>query len=303
MPDTSTNPVIFLSHAPSDTEYAQAVAELLISMGLHDDEIVCSSLAPYSEPLENGVYTWLQENQRPLFVLYLLSHNYYSSASCLNEMGALWAFKSTWLSLLAPGFTFEEMDGVAASVRDGIRLDPKENSRLPDLLDRLCSSMTRLFSLRPMDESSWLRRREAFMQKITSLSDASDKLAFQKLQASEDNAEEVDSRNLTLDACLLLVYAADSPSGLISMSTDLTGITVSIGLIRFNRDESFEEITRWRSAINRLVRLGLANLIDRTEMVYALTPRGRRLAAQARERYQIDTSQHPDTYRLQEAGQ
>lgn len=45
--------MIFISHSIKDVEYVAAFVELLETLGLREDEIVCSSIPPYCIPL-NG---------------------------------------------------------------------------------------------------------------------------------------------------------------------------------------------------------------------------------------------------------
>lgn len=50
---------LFISHSSKDTDYVKAFVGILETLGLHDNEIICSSIPPYCIPLENKVYDWL----------------------------------------------------------------------------------------------------------------------------------------------------------------------------------------------------------------------------------------------------
>lgn len=81
---------IFISHSAEDKEFALALVELLEDMRLGEKDIFCSSVAGYGIPSGVDIFEYLstQFRSRELFVFYLLSDNYYASASSLNEMGA-----------------------------------------------------------------------------------------------------------------------------------------------------------------------------------------------------------------------
>ncbi len=294
--------LIFVSHAPSDGEYAVAFAKLLESMGLHEDEIICSSAAPYSAPLRGNVYHWLMENgsDSELYIMYMLSHNYFRDADCLNEMGAAWVMKRTWMAFLMPGFDFDEIRGCLAGTRNAIKLDRPDQEALNILLDRLKGTLSPLFGLRTMSDPVWASRKAEFLARVASIADAGNKLEFARMVASSHGEIPQDPDAMTLDACIMVVYADSTPRRQISMSTDMTGITISSGAIRFNRDESFDEVTRWKAAIRRLEQFGYVDLINPREMIYEVTPRGHRFAEEARAHYDIDITKRPEEYLVED---
>ena len=86
---------IFISHSSKDREYVEAIVSFFEDLGLKEENIICSSVPPYCIPLNNNIYEWLvnEFQNSNLYVIYILSKNYYNSASSLNEMGATWAMK------------------------------------------------------------------------------------------------------------------------------------------------------------------------------------------------------------------
>ena len=50
---------LFISHASKDAEDIEIIVTLLETLGLHEDEIICSSVPPYCIPLGKKVYDWL----------------------------------------------------------------------------------------------------------------------------------------------------------------------------------------------------------------------------------------------------
>lgn len=164
--------LIFISHSSQDKEYTKAFVDLLFAIGLNEDDIVCSSYPGVGIPLGEKVYKWLVEKfqEYDLHVLYFLSHNYYQSAACLNEMGAAWAMKQKWDGILLPGFAFSDVAGCIDPTQIGIKLDgdiEELNHRLGELKDRIVEE----FGLRTVSNTRWERIRNNFMstiQEITS---------------------------------------------------------------------------------------------------------------------------------------
>lgn len=149
--------IIFISHSTKDKDYVGAIVNLLESIGLHEDEIICSSIPPYCIPLDNNVYNWLVNKfqNSTLHMLFVLSKPYYSSAACLNEMGAAWATKHKWTAMLLPGFEFREISGCIDPMQISIKLDDEDKDTLTHRLNELKDNLTKEFNLRPISSSLW----------------------------------------------------------------------------------------------------------------------------------------------------
>lgn len=77
-----------------------------------------------------------------LHVLYFLSHNYYKSATSLNEMGTAWTLKQEWNRILLD-FSFTEIAGYIDPSQIDIKLDGDVDElkhRLGELKDHVVES-------------------------------------------------------------------------------------------------------------------------------------------------------------------
>ena len=218
--------MIFISHSTKDKEYIAAFIELLEILGLHEDEIVCSSIPPYCIPLNGRVYEWLVDKFQNynLHVIYMLSHNYYGSAASLNEMGAAWAMKQKWSAILLPGFGFNEVAGCIDPTQIGIKLDDSDLATLKFRLEELKDMLTSEFNLRNMSSALWERRRDDFLTKIEAIKSEQkgDVVIEEKTNGSEER-----SNRITMDACILLAYASDDLNGQILKCSYLSGTSIS----------------------------------------------------------------------------
>ena len=167
MKTSSKKKMIFISHSYNDKYYTKAFVELLFSIGLKEDDIVCSSYQGVGVPLRANIYDWLVEKfqECDLHVIFFLSHNYYKSVASLNEMGAAWAMKQTWDGILLPGFSFSEVDGCISGRQIAIKLDSDINElkhRLGELKDDIVAE----FYLPGIKATRWETIRDTFIEEV-----------------------------------------------------------------------------------------------------------------------------------------
>lgn len=164
------SPKLFISHATLDKKIVETFVRLLEAIGVTRQQLFCSSINAYGIPQGAGnIYNYIQNEMSNdnLFVIMMLSNNYYNSYMCLNEMGAAWIKKSTYQSILLPGFDFPNIKG-AVDPRDiCFKLDDLENRdyNLNELKDRIIEHLELTFS----DHSLWERHRNNFTKEIDSI--------------------------------------------------------------------------------------------------------------------------------------
>jgi hypothetical protein len=94
----------------------------------------------------------------------MLSQNYYESAACLNEMGAVWMRQSQYYTILLPGFHFEEIKGAINPTKKALHLEWPEE-KLKGELTILKDQLSEIFSLQ-MSEPTWEKYRDDFIHSI-----------------------------------------------------------------------------------------------------------------------------------------
>lgn len=107
-------PKVFISHAYKDKLLVDAFVNLLTKAGVPEVQIVCSSTPGTQLHAGSSLYSELRKEltNDNVFVIFMLSENFYASPVCLNEMGAVWIRDSKCQVILLPGFSFGEMKGV-----------------------------------------------------------------------------------------------------------------------------------------------------------------------------------------------
>lgn len=141
-------PKIFISHSTLDKEYAKILVELLRKVGLKDNDIFCSSYPGFDVPNKKNIFEYLRDEFRNdgLYVIFLLSKNYYNSPACLNEMGASWVLKKEHLTFLLPKFEFNQIKGAIDPSETAIKLDG-DKYEIENRLDQLRDELVNLFEL------------------------------------------------------------------------------------------------------------------------------------------------------------
>lgn len=160
---------IFISHSTSDSNYIKPFVHMLEKIGIKDKHLFCSSVQGYGIPLNEDIYTYIQQQfyNNDLYIIYMLSKNYYNSPACLNEMGAAWVLKSDYQSLLIPPFDFENIKGAIDPTKISFRIDAGKDCkyRLTELKDKIFDKL----NLIPIAHHHWERIRDEFLDEISAI--------------------------------------------------------------------------------------------------------------------------------------
>lgn len=159
---------IFISHSSADQKFAEALIDLLNTMGLGQEEIFCSSIPGYW--IGNGK-NFLDEIKThfvnyDLFVIFIHSPRFYNSHVSLNEMGAAWVLQSEYCSFLTNDMEYDQMDAVVTSHEIAIKVNTNEaKSRLNDWKMRILD----WFGKSDINANIWERSRDKFLNEVNAL--------------------------------------------------------------------------------------------------------------------------------------
>ena len=162
-------PKIFISHAHKDKSYVEAFVAMLEKMGVKQEQLFCSSIHGYTIPLNENIYDYLHSQfvNHDIFVILMLSKNYYNSAACLNEMGVAWALKSEYQAILLPNFSFSKLDGAIDPRKVSFQIDDTNEraARLTELKNTIINKL----GLQPLDEVIWERQKTDFTNAVDNI--------------------------------------------------------------------------------------------------------------------------------------
>lgn len=162
-------PKIFISHSSKDVKYVEPIVELLADIGMTNDNLFCSSIPDYGIPLNQDIYEYLSSlfSENELYVIFVLSSNYYGSPACLNEMGAAWVLKNEYTSILLPKFEYQEIDGAVNPNKIGMKLDD-DDELLKKRLGELKDIISEKFSI-SVPNMRWEKKRNDFINTIRNI--------------------------------------------------------------------------------------------------------------------------------------
>lgn len=158
---------IFISHSSEDKEIVQMFVDLLVHIGLNRDRLFCSSIPGFNIRQGSGdIYDYLRSEfcDNNLFVLFMLSQNYYNSVACLNEMGAAWILNNQYQTILLPGFDFADIKGAINPRSISFKLDDKDNR--VSAIGEFKNNIIDFLQMDHVDSSIWDYNRERFFKGI-----------------------------------------------------------------------------------------------------------------------------------------
>lgn len=160
-------PLLFISHSSANENVATNLVQLLRTIGFNNKNLFCSSVLGYDIKEGEDIYDTLASKFQDynIFVIFLLSSEYYQSAACLNEMGATWVLKANYSTIVCPGFSIPEIKGAINPSKMAVVLgdNKRVNGKLNNLKDRLID----FFGLPEVeDDTIWENDRNKFIESI-----------------------------------------------------------------------------------------------------------------------------------------
>lgn len=150
---------IFISHSSKDKTLCDAFVELLENIGVPSENIIYTSSPYHGIPGDEDIFEYLKKHLfEGVYVIYMLSDNYYNSVYCLNEMGATWVNSNKSSTLILPGFN-GDIKGVIDKNKKAYSL--KEPIELIELKDKIL----RMYDL-TLDGKKWERVRTKFYETL-----------------------------------------------------------------------------------------------------------------------------------------
>lgn len=166
-------PILFISHSSKDKPIVDEFVHFMVSVGLPEESIRCSSTPGTQIRTGADLYEDIREilDRENTFVLFFISKNFYSSAVCLNEMGAAWVKQLEWRYVLLPGFSFSQVEGVIKQKESvGMSLFPI-NTMTKERFYDFKTDIEKLFSLN-IRANVWERARDKFFEKVGEFTDS-----------------------------------------------------------------------------------------------------------------------------------
>lgn len=251
---------LFISHSSNDKDYVEKLVSLFEGMGLNDEQIFCSSIPGYDIPVGKNIFDYLIElfQDYDLHIIFVHSKNYYNSPISLNEMGAAWALKTNFTSILLPGFDFSEMTGVVKNTNIAIKVDRSEDE-VKDKLNQLYNQIVLEFGIKRKSDILWEKQRDSFINSIL------DVKPIEQL---------VQKESLSKEANEMLQEIAQNDGSTIMKVVTLSGTSIQYGEKSIEEKDGQCEFVKWESAIEELQSKYFIKKISKKDKIYQITKAG-----------------------------
>jgi hypothetical protein len=178
---------ILISHNGEDKEYCEIIVDFLEKIGLTEKEVICTCISGYGVGLNNNIYEWLSEQfNNDLYVIFMLSDNYYNSAPCLNEMGAAWVMQKHYTSIILPGFNVNKIQGAVDPRKMAFILD-NDDEEIRQKLVEMRDILVQEFQLERPTEAKWNRITKYFIDSVHDM--------LKKKKKKTDDVQNVDNES------------------------------------------------------------------------------------------------------------
>lgn len=160
-------PLLFISHSSADEGIASALVTMLRTLGFNKQNLFCSSVPGYDIAEGEDIYDNLATKftEYDIYVIFLLSKNYYGSVACLNEMGATWVLKTKYSTIICPGFDVPDIKGAINPRKMAVMLG--DSKRVNGKLNQLKDHLIEFFHLPKVDDDTiWENDRNEFLKSI-----------------------------------------------------------------------------------------------------------------------------------------
>ena len=125
----------------------------------------CSSCPPFDVKVNDDIFATLKEQYQNynLYMIYMLSDNYYESPFSLNEMGAGWVLLYDYQCVTLPGFSPNDIKGCVDTKKKALVLD---SETLGLELNDFKNDIIKLMGLPSIDPKIWEMKRDRFIEEI-----------------------------------------------------------------------------------------------------------------------------------------
>jgi hypothetical protein len=157
---------IFISHASADKPLADLFVQLLEGgVGIVHSQVFCASLEGQEIPPGVDFKAYIRDELADAEVaIALISENYYASAFCMCELGAIWSQAKSLIPIVVPPLTVNDLKAVLSGVQS---LKIGEESHLGTLRDILSK-----FTLEPTPTPRWNKRSKDFLTPLPTILNA-----------------------------------------------------------------------------------------------------------------------------------
>ncbi len=164
---------IFISHKTEDKPLVEELVILIESViGTDEERMFCSSIGGYDIKPGKDILSELKRQFEEYDIIFIVVHSprYYTSAVCLNEMGAAWVLGSRFFSFLTSDCQYNMLKGAI----DGKYMSIKVNDARDTVISKLNSFKDYLLDAYSINKNNfnitrWETTRNKFIERASAL--------------------------------------------------------------------------------------------------------------------------------------
>jgi len=269
---------IFISHRSIDAPVADMLKDFLVSTGISNEIVFCSSLPgnDVNERINPEVRIHLK---KAAINILILSRDYYRSAYCLNEAGVAWYLdEALVIPIGLPEIDHNSMIGFLNSDYKLRRLD--NDGDISYLYDQAQEKSGALAIKHSVVTQEILKLKEKYRKHIENRG------IEEEIDSNYDNEEKHSLSNggvnssdnfeylpIQLHACVMLFFAAEE-GGEIKVLSSLSGRSYIAGKHPLNASNEHRELAKWDAAVDELQNAGYIKTTGNKERIYEVTEKG-----------------------------
>lgn len=161
-------PLVFISHCGKQKAFVKALVELFESCGFSGDNMFCSSVSGFNIDEGEDIVDTLRKKfvDYNLYVIYVLSSDFFDSPYCMNEVGAAWVLQAANSIIEIHDLDESKIDGVISKTKNRISFKTDDDDTLFDKMTELRNKILDFAGLGKVSESNWRRYYANFQDKL-----------------------------------------------------------------------------------------------------------------------------------------
>lgn len=170
---TGKRPLVFISHCGMQKAFVKALVELFESCGFKDHNLFCSSVAGFNIDEGDDIVETLKKKFEDynLYVIYVLSSDFFDSPYCMNEVGAAWVLQIANSIIETKDLDESKIDGVISKTKNRISFKNDDDDILFDKMVELREKLLSFADVPKVSETNWRRYYNIFLDKLNNIVD------------------------------------------------------------------------------------------------------------------------------------
>ena len=162
-------PLVFISHSGKQKVFVKALVELFESCGFCGENMFCSSVPGFNIDEGEDIVDTLRKKfvDYKLYVIYVLSSDFFDKPYCMNEVGAAWVLQAANSIIETCDLDDSKIDGVISKTKNRISFKNDDDDNLFDKMVELRDKLLCFADIPKVSETNWWRYYNIFLQKLS----------------------------------------------------------------------------------------------------------------------------------------